>query len=766
MRRYTDPAGKIDAGAGCVTAEESSLTLTSSALNNCKGAGPNAHRALYLDQSTSVLIKDTTITPYAQPTDAVNRPLDDKVLDLATKGCETSPCESGHACSFADFSLWCAPCAEDNQYSADGLACRQCAPGKQPNADKSDCVECDGDDEYSVAGKCLQCGSGTQPAWEPGKHTGATACAGVYRCPRGHECPKEKCLNSNDCRACQTGKTSSDGGECKDCLFPQVHNLENSDCHPCRAGQGPNQPHNTECTNCTGSDASRYGVCEACSSGKKPDAAHVNCDAPYLCLAGDYCPWPTGCNHDAAGKAGACANCPPGRWNDDGGDVHSDPNEACKACDTNSEAVAADRRSCATCRDGKEPSRDHSSCIDCTGTNYSDNGSPCQVCQSPQVVGSQQDPDDRLPRSGHTKCEKCQAGYGPADCKEVDGVSTCSGGCAPCSGNTRTAVDGAHAGTCSDCPVGKIATEDHHDCTNCPLHQTYVEGISNVTGNCSCGTSGGKRSLGFYNVSEWGLIVCFVDGYQESDISCIEGTAGCGATPGVYQEWLDTDVLLRECQECPPCANCTLDSGPVLRDGYRAETAMAAGPGGDPLPFHSELMNLGPSLGHGQRFSYAFFCDEENAISPTAAQQFGYATTAVANERCPSRALTKAVVHSPCPEGHEGLFCESCQPHWYRAKNLKNQNCVECTDTYTRYGISGLGSVAALCLVIAGVRCCRKRRKIAKHRKQQATEMQGSVSDSQDGDDADENGGGAKTSAMDVDLSKFEEDEYFEDKEE
>ena len=143
-----------DSGAGCITASGSSVSVTATTLDDCQiGATGADHRALFLEGSTSVEIKDTTITPTdasdsETASGAVNLPLDPQVLDLVTKGCETSPCESGHACSFHDFSLWCAPCAEDNQFSADGRACTQCDPGKQPNEDKSDCEECSGDDEY------------------------------------------------------------------------------------------------------------------------------------------------------------------------------------------------------------------------------------------------------------------------------------------------------------------------------------------------------------------------------------------------------------------------------------------------------------------------------------------------------------------------------------------------------------------------------------------------------------------------------------------
>eukprot|EP01045_Picozoa_sp_COSAG04_P001913 COSAG04_NODE_66_length_29513_cov_208.948732_6_plen_1234_part_00 len=740
-------------------------------LDGCQtGATGAKHRALSLEDSTSVVIKDTTITPTdasdsETASGAVNLPLDPQVLDLVTKGCETSPCESGNACSFHDFSLWCTPCAEDNQYSVDGRACTQCAPGKQPNEEKSDCVECDGDDEYSVAGKCLQCGSGTQPAWEPGKRTGATACAGVYRCPRGHECPEEKvkCLNIHDCLACQAGKTSSDGGECKNCTFPQIHSLDNSECASCTAGKGPNQAR-TACTSCTGIDYSTFGVCQPCLAGSQPDVGHTKCDTPNKCLQGDYCPNLDGCNNDVAGSPGACENCPPGRWNEDGGvgaaGVRVGMLQACYACDTISEA-APTRRSCDTCGNGKEPfveepSHDHSHCVDCTGTNFSDNGFPCQVCEWPKIVGTQQDPDDRLPRNGHTKCEKCQAGEGPAGCKEVGGVTTCSGGCAPCSGNQH--ADGGQTGTCSDCPVGKIATADHQFCKDCPEHQTYVPGVSSVTGKCACGTTGGKRSSGFYNVSEWGLIVCFLDGYQESDIS------------SAYQEWLETEKAVHmenadhhaECLECPPCADCS-QGYPVLRQGYKAETAMAGGPEGD--SFHDELMTVQRD---GQRFSYAFLCDEENAISPRAAALFGYDTTELANDRCPPKPMTKDVAPSQCPLGYEGVFCESCianttAPYdiYHRAKN---QTCVKCEDAYDVARIGGAGGLALLCLGFAIYRCVTTRKKVTKRRKQLATEMQASGADDQDGGDADGDGDGAKTS--DVDLSKFEEDKYFEDEDE
>ena len=80
---------------------------------------------------------------------------------------------------------------------------------------------------------------------------------------------------------------------------------------------------------------------------------------------------------------------------------------------------------------------------------------------------------------------------------------TCTQGCTGCVGNTRS--NGNLIAQCTTCELGKINTVDHKDCGNCEPHQDYVDGISNVTGKCSCGKSGGIRGTGYYNTSIYGV---------------------------------------------------------------------------------------------------------------------------------------------------------------------------------------------------------------------------------------------------------------------
>ena len=58
--------------------------------------------------------------------------------------------------------------------------------------------------------------------------------------------------------------------------------------------------------------------------------------------------------------------------------------------------------------------------------------------------------------------------------------------------------------------------------------------------------------------------------------------------------------------------------------------------------FQHELQHLPESITQGHQFTFAFICDDENAVSVNETAFFGYSTTELANSRCPSRPL-------PCP---------------------------------------------------------------------------------------------------------------------
>jgi hypothetical protein len=141
-----------------------------------------------------------------------------------------------------------------------------------------------------------------------------------------------------------------------------------------------------------------------------------------------------------------------------------------------------------------------------------------------------------------------------------------------------------------------------------------VDGVSNVTGECSCGKSGGIRGTGYYNTTIYGLIVCFMDGYHEVDLH------------NAIELWKQ-DESMQICQECPPCANCTTGS-PMLHNGFIsqyqiAEWEEANEPGKAEATFELELQHLDESITHGHQFTFAFFCDSENAVGVNQTATFG-----------------------------------------------------------------------------------------------------------------------------------------------
>ena len=711
----------LASGAGGITATASAVTIRSSSFTNCKAQDIDSGKALSIQDSTSLRIVDTAFSPKEMVQDVVNIPLDTNMLGLLTQGCALYPCSAGQECSMHDYSLHCTPCRETT-FSSDGLACEQCPAGKQPNMDSSTCEGCAGDNEYSVSGKCMPCLNTTTPS------KGKTACTGAYRCDPGHECRKAKCYSAEDCTRCEIGYTSADGGTCIQCgtpaaskiASPMIRNADSSLCTQCVAGKGPNAARDG-CDNCTGIDYSTFGVCQPCSNGTFPADQNRKCDTPYQCGRGQYCPREDGCGDSE------CINCPAGRWNVDGGGTKA-VQDRCSICDSDGEAVNDDRTACTTCPDGQTPLADHSTCVECLGTNYSALGAPCKPCQHPQVVGAMSyDNSMRLPRPGHHLCEKCPAGKGPAACEtDQNGVDTCMLGCSDCTGNTHS--NGGQFATCETCPPGKINTIEHNDCGDCKPHEDYVDGISNITGQCSCGKTGGIRGTGYYNTTVYGLIVCFMDGYHEVDLAA------------AIKTW-NGDESLKTCQECPPCANCT-SGRPVLRDGFISQYQVAEWELKNEVGkkmFQHELQNLPESVTKGHEFTFAFLCDEENAVSVKETTAFGYGTTALANERCPPgplpcpHALDRCRTHpvttsGSCPEGYEGFFCGSCvtatTPPYHATKD---KVCQPCNTKYGRWGQMAFGGLGVLGLVLVSAGCCKKRRARMQRRKEKRKQEMGDV---------------------------------------
>eukprot|EP01044_Picomonas_judraskeda_P005852 COSAG03_NODE_569_length_6899_cov_3.150147_3_plen_1078_part_00 len=682
-----DRCKSLSQAGGAVRAEGSNVLCTNSTMSDGEdNAVPGQPRgvAMFLQDATRVRVIDTVISPFDVQTSATLEPIG-QLMDFVDScdGAE-SPCPAGTECSFSKFSIWCAGC-HDGEFSTDGRVCQQCPAGTQPKPDKSSCETCP-DGTWSPGGSvCLTCGEGLQPTLNKKE------CMGGYRCPAGKQCPKSACYSEPECTRCPPHQYASGGGNnCTVCPHGadspfHVDGEVRSKCEPCLAGTGPNDDH-TGCIECGEGNASTYGVCQACQRGSIPKQDHSGCLAPYQCPPGTFCDatlHPTGC-----GASQPCSNCSlmdatdpqgqPGKfqsYNNDG--------QRCQPCTTVGWAVNHAHTSCGQCDPGKEPNPDHSTCVDCTGTTYSNaqNGVvKCTKCDLPSVPTN----GEQHAGFGHKYCSLCPDGKGPrADQR----------GCESCSGNTQSV-----GGDCKACPSGKVARDDHTFCDICPEHQGFS---TNQTGVCRCADEGGKRSEGYYNASDM-VIVCLTDSFNQVDVE------------NAWQDWEDAahispEAATNPCRECPPCADCRGD--PKIKAGYivvsNAELDRAKG----------KSLKWGSSA--RKHFVFAFLCDEPTSVNSSFEEDFGYKTTKLANARCPSRSLknvSSAMSSSGkgrCGEGYEGYFCESCQKNYHKSHG--EGECEQCDngDVLQEWRIIVLVCVVALIFVIYAGYLWSERKKVA-----------------------------------------------------
>eukprot|EP01051_Picozoa_sp_SAG22_P008819 SAG22_NODE_695_length_7843_cov_2.924587_3_plen_1363_part_00 len=158
-------------GAIAVLLGTTTIILTDFISNQAESLGA----ALHIDQPLSVKILDTDFEPFVDGALVV-------FIGGRLGGCEEHPCDLGHSCSYAQYSLRCTPC-EAMQYSDDGLLCHNCEAGKGPMQNQSGCVECSGN-TYSELGVCNACPGRANPSH--------TAC---FPCPQNMvaDPPKDGC---------------------------------------------------------------------------------------------------------------------------------------------------------------------------------------------------------------------------------------------------------------------------------------------------------------------------------------------------------------------------------------------------------------------------------------------------------------------------------------------------------------------------------------------------------------------------------------------
>jgi hypothetical protein len=232
----------------------------------------------------------------------------------------------------------------------------------------------------------------------------------------------------------------------------------------------------------------------------------------------------------------------------------------------------------------------------------------CEECSEPNIIEplgpSKINPAENITFS-NSRCTRCPAGKRDAN----DRTS-----CVPCTGNGVST-----SGRCEDCEEGQIAKPDHTACIPCPERETFINGVSNVTSKCGCGTKGGTSNNGYYD-AENTLIVCFHDGFKQDAIDTTVNELANNAQGQRYR-----------CQECPSCVDC-FHGVPYLRDGYTLGEAMTMQVGED-----QSLHLTGKPKGlktteDGTTWSvhFVFFCDEDTAVTPTTMATFNYFTTTMA----------------------------------------------------------------------------------------------------------------------------------------
>jgi hypothetical protein len=675
---------------GCLWAENcSQVNITGSVFDHCTvETESKTGSALYLAGSDPryevhptdhrYLIVETSFTPFdAKTTVACNTS-----WLSSMGGCAEHPCEAGYGCSYREYSIWCDKC-DPKLVGKDGLKCDTCPAGHGPNKAGDGCVPCTGN-QYSPSGVCTSCESPLTV------NKDRNACIS-FRCPSGHECINiTSCSENLDCRKCPANYTSTNGIPCQICPAPLVANKERDSCAPCGPGKGPNEDR-TSCINCTGNTVSTLGQCQPCAQGKVHDVDHIYCSIPRECPEGKYCKDGDACSMNE------CTKCEPGK-------VRAKGEPECTQC-SNKQAANPKQTACTTCKGGQTPDQQHARCTNCTGPTYTSNdetsgtGEACAICREPYILSGCKGPAEN-PLVGCAGCHPCEYGKGPDSTRSS---------CVKCQGNTYSTPKGT-GGMCLDCTGGTISSVDKTRCTKCGNRMDYPKGVTNSTNitQCTCASYNLQSPHGYYDVNQFGLSVCFRDGYSAQDVQT-----------AVYT-WDTDDEESRRCQKCPYCADC---SGPVpkLRPGYVSDSGFHEARATETVP-RSELEQ------RGNGYLYGFLCDSDTSVTHTDEAKYGYLVSQLAISRCPggllqpsessdeaahghghARQRTK-VAAEKCNEGHTGHFCMSCMTNFHTDENRDCQRCPATEGASIAIRISAVFATALLVLV--GAKCwMRKNRR-------------------------------------------------------
>ena len=176
---------------------------------------------------------------------------------------------------------------------------------------------------------------------------------------------------------------------------------DQSVCVACPGGQQPNSD-KSSCEPCADGMFSPFGICMECAPPSLVGNQGTSCTPPFACPAGSACIVngefePSGC-----ASVDECTDCPLGRAS-----VGTAPCVECNTATRPGRVAKSDRSACESCRAGKEPALDNSSCVSCVGTNYSTFGIECVLCQP-----------------GFTS-------HDGVSCVDVDECQTDNGGCDP-----------------------------------------------------------------------------------------------------------------------------------------------------------------------------------------------------------------------------------------------------------------------------------------------------------------------------------------------
>lgn len=137
-------------------------------------------------------------------------------------------------------------------------------------------------------------------------------------------------------------------------------------------------------------------------------------------------------------------------------------------------------------------------------------------------------------------------------------------------------------------------------------------------------------------------------------------------------------VFVSLCHRCPACVDCS--SGvPLLRDGYTVGTTvdiqgmrwgvLTGSNTLDPVQFPKPIPSAEP-----WKVYFAFFCDEDTAVTPAIMTEMHYFTTNMANVRC--------------NHGCNSSACDSTNRHYQLELPVLSKSINEATDAHTASSIS------------------------------------------------------------------------------